>query len=217
MPLTQQDSGVFSGASFTASLPMASMAVNCVVLIVAGNTAVTTPSGWRTSATVNQFNQMGHYLFDLQGVSLQSVTVATAGGQGTWWIGEVAGGSYQSGAGGNAVSSGITAVTPNLTPAMGSPLLIASIASLSATPRTVSGWTNGFIEQADVCQAAAADAPMQGVAILEAATLGLTTYNTTVSYSAASTGRSSMIAAYATSTTPGAVWLAPNRRIGKRR
>lgn len=203
MPTVQQNSGTFTNASagtFTAALPGASSASNSVVLVVAGNTTITTPANW--NPRTSQVNFMGHYLLDRVGFSLSSVVVSVAAGQGTWWIAEVATGTYDISNSANATSLATTYVTPSLTPAAGTRLLIASIASVadsgSLAARTVSGWTNGFLEQADLCFVGN-DYPMQGVAILDSvAANGTTAYSTTATYSASSAGRSAIIGSYLT-------------------
>jgi hypothetical protein len=217
--IVQQASGTFTASGWVAALPAASSASNLVVLIVAGNTTVTTPSGWRTTTGTggNQVNDMGHYLFDRQGVSITSITMASAAGVGTWWMAEIAGGVFVSTSGQNNVASSTTYNTASLTPSAGTRILVASIASLASAQqvRTVSGWTNSFVEQADVCQPSA-DYPMQGVAVLDNTVAnGSTAYSTTTTYSIASPSRSALIAAY--TTTAGAAAPARVRRVGKRR
>jgi hypothetical protein len=197
VPIVQQASGTWSGTSVTPTLPGASSASNLVVLIIAGNTTVTTPGSW--NLRTSQVNQMGHYLYDRAGFSLTSVAVTTASGQGTWWIAEISGGVYDTSTSANSTSGSGTYVTPSLTPASGTRILIASLGSTSTVARTISGWTNSFVEQADVCQASA-DFPMQGVAVLDSvAANGSTAYSTTATYSLTSPGRSAIIASYATS------------------
>lgn len=219
MAIVQQNSGTFTNASagtFTASLPGQSSASNCVALVVAANTTITTPASW--TARTQQVNIMGHYLVDRTATALTSVVVSVAAGQGTWWIAEIASGTYDIAASANAGSGlNTTYSTPALTPTAGTRLVFASLGSTvtGGAARTVSGWTNGFVEQADVCQATV-DGPMQGVALLADFTAGgVTSYSTTTTYSTSSNGRSAIIASYATAA--GAVATAPVRRIGKRR
>lgn len=214
MGILQQASGTFTGTSFTPTLPATSSAANCVVLIVAGNTTVTTPAGW--TLRTSQVNQMGHYLWDRQGVALASVAVSNSAGQGTWWIAEIAGGSYQNASSVNAASNATTYVTPSLTPTAGVRTLIASLGSTHATTaRTISGWTNSFVEVADVCQATA-DFPMQGVAVRDDLTVnGSTAYSTTGTYSLSNGGRSAIIASYVTTAAPANVTGTLNAAVPK--
>jgi hypothetical protein len=199
MAIVRQASGTFTATGFSPTLPAASSASNCVVLVIAGNTTVTTPASW--TLRDSQVNFMGHYIYDRAGVSLTSVTITSAAGQGTWWIAEIASGAYQSSLSANNTAAGTTYNTPSLTPTAGTREVLASIASTAfsaGTARTVSGWTSSFIEQADVCEVTA-DSPMQGIASLDdLAAGGATAYTTTATYSANSVGRSAIIASYVT-------------------
>jgi hypothetical protein len=201
VPIVQQASGTWTGTSFTPTLPGASSASNAVVIVIAGNTTVTTPTNW--ALRQSQVNFMGHYLYDRAGVALTSIAMTSAAGQGTWWIAEVTSGAHDISNSTNDSTVLGSYSTPALTPTTGTRILIASIASTSsASPtvaRTISGWTNGFVEQADLCQQSA-DFPMQGVAILDSvASTGATAYSTTGTFSDLSTGRSAIIASYVTS------------------
>lgn len=208
MTIIQQASGTFTASGFSATLPGASSASNCVVLIIAGNTTITTPASW--TARQSNVNEMGHYLYDRAGASLTSVTVTSAAGQGTWWIAEIGSGAHDISSSANNIAQTTTYTTPSLTPTAGTRIVIASLASLTgfATVRTISGWTNSFVEQADVCQASA-DYPMQGVATLDDFTAnGSTAYSTTGTYSASSS-RSAIIASYVTGSGGGAPAIPP--------
>jgi hypothetical protein len=199
MSIVQQASGAFTGTSFTPTLPGASDSANCVVIIVAANTTVTTPTNW--TLRTSQVNLMGHYLYDRAGVSLTSVAMSNASGQGTWWIAEIASGAHDISSSANAGSGNSTTYnTPTLTPTAGTRLVIASLGSTitGGAARTISGWTNSFVEQADVCQPTV-DGPMQGVALLDDFTAnGSTGYSTTGTYSTSSNGRTAIITAYVT-------------------
>lgn len=216
MTIVQQNSGTSTGSSFTATLGSASDASNRLVLIVAGNTTVTTLSGW--SLRTSQVNFMGHYIYDRAGDGSASWGWSNTSGQLTWVLLEIQDGAYNTATSVNNQLSGTTYNTPNLTPAAGTKIVIASLGSTiaSATVRTVSGWTNSFVEQADLCQASS-DYPMQGVAVLDnLAADGTTAYSTTGTYSASSTGRSALIASYVTS-AGGAPALPPSLIMQTRR
>lgn len=211
MPIVQQASGTWTGTSVTPTLPGASSASNTVVLCLAGNVTATTPTNW--TLRTSQVAQMGHYWFDRVAASVTSVTVTTASGQGVWAIAEIAGGAYVTSNSVNNTTGAASYTTPVLTPAAGTEIMLASIAGLFTSARTVSGWTNGFVEIIDLC-ATATDNPMQGVAILDSVTAtGASTYSTTATYSNTSTGKSAIIAAY---NTTGAAATTAFRRIGKR-
>lgn len=212
MSIVQQNSGVFNGTSFTVTLPAPSVATNVVVVIVAGNTTVTTPAGWTLRSS--QVNFMGHYLYDRAGGSA-SYAFTNSAGQGTWWIAEIYKGVFDTApTGQNATSANTTYNTQSITPGAGTRLVVASLASVATggAARTISGWTNSFVEQVDLCQTTGAtDAPMQGVAVLDnLAANGSTAQTTTATYSASSTGRSALIASYSTraqvSTTRATTW-----------
>jgi hypothetical protein len=200
--IVQQNTGTAaSGTSFTASLLSASSASNCVVIVVAGSTTITTPASWtlRTSQVAN----MGHYWFERSGVSVTSQALAGGGASPeTWWMFEIASGVHQTSTGQNAVPNATTYNTPSITPTSGTKILLASIGSQMATgsfiARTVSGWTSSFVEQIDVCEASG-DYPMQGGAILPDFTAdGTTAYSTTATFSSTSSGRSALIGSYTT-------------------
>lgn len=192
MGLIQQNSGTFTGSSFTATLPGATATSNTVYVIVAGNTIINTPASW--TLRTSQVNQMGHYLYSRTGVALSSIAFTNSAGQGTWWAFEV-NGAYDTSTSANNAADATTYATPSLTPTAGTRSILASIGSLhvSSSVRTVSGWTNSFIEQIDLCQASA-DYPMQGGALLADITAnGSTAYNTTATYSMGSIGKSAII------------------------
>jgi hypothetical protein len=201
--IVQQASGLWTGTSFTPTLPVASSAANGILIIVAGNTTVTTPTNW--TLRTSQVNTMGHYAFTRDGVALTSVAMTSAAGQGTWYIAEIAGGVYQTSTSQNANTNSTTYSTLTMTPTAGTRELFASIGSTvtGGAARTVSGWTNSFVEQADLCQATV-DGPMQGVASLDnVAANGSTAYTTTATYSAQSTGRSAIAVSYVTTDVAG--------------
>lgn len=200
--LTQQRSGTFSSSGFTVSLPAAPSTNSCIVLYIAGNTTVTTPAGW--TLRQSQVNYMGHYLYTLTGSVSSSWTVSSAAGVGTWWVGEVTNSTYDLGASSNAPSSSTAYTTPSITPASGENILLASIGSVNSqsTARTISSWTNSFNEVADVCNPVS-DYPMQSVATYLVSADGSTNYNTSATYSAASTGRSAIICALKTTGATG--------------
>lgn len=211
MGIIQQASGAFTGTSFTPTLPAASTAANTVAIVVAANTTITTPTNW--SARASSVNEMGHYLIDRSGTSLTSVTVACPSGQGTWWIVELNGVHDISNATNN-VAPATTYTTPSIVPTAGTRTVLASLASTTsgAVVRTVSGFTNGFVKQIDVCQPTV-DYPQQaGAAVQDVTADGVAGYSTTGTYSASS-DRSGLIGAYVSSA--GAA-VARNRRIGKR-
>ena len=192
MGIIQSGSGTSSGSSFTVALPAASQPSSRVVVIVAGNTIVNTPSGW--TLRTSQVNEMGHYLFDRAGGG-SSWTFTNSAGQITWVAVEVANGAYDKSASANNPGGSLVYATPAIAPAPGT-VTVASIGSTStAGVRTVDSWTNGFVEVADLCYSGA-DYPMQGVA---QATGGASTQAT---YSLSSGGRSAIIASYVTADDP---------------
>lgn len=193
MPIIQQATGTWSGTSFTPALPAASLTGRSVVVFVAGNTTVTTPSGW--ALRTSQVNFMGHYLFDKPGDGTTGAAFTSAAGQGTWWILELAA-TFDIAASANDSTFATTYTTPNLTPSSGSRTLLASLGSLHATTgRTFSGWTNSFVEQVDLFHPSA-DFPSQGGALLDVVASGAA-YSTSATYSLNNDGRSAIIAAYA--------------------
>ena len=206
MGILQQNSGLFndggaSSASFTVSLPSTTSATSRIVLIIAGNTTITTPSGFTLQAS--QVNWMGHYLYDCAGGAMSWTVTPSAAGQGTWYVAEVDNGAFINALGANNAGTGTTYSTLSLTPTSGERVLFASIGGMSSTVvRTVSGWTGSFVEEADR-SVTTNDRPMQGVATRTVTANGSTAYSTTTTYSATSTGRSALIASYATTNANG--------------
>ncbi len=211
MSIVQQSSGTFTGSSFTVALPAASSASNLVVIVVAANITITTPAGF--TLRTSQVNFMGHYLLDAAGGGT-SYAITCSAGAGTWWAVEVKAGAYSSALSANDTTDALTYFTPAITPAAGLKLMLASIGSLTSATviRTVSGWTNSFVEQVDVCQPTA-DYPMQGGAALESTVDGATAYSTTTTFSASSTGRSAIISAYVTTAGGGTAALPKRPRM----
>ena len=198
MALAQSNTGTFGSTPFTVTLPAATNAANRVVLFVMGNTLITTPSGW--TLRTSQINHMGHYLFDRAGDGGSSWSVSGSAGQGVWWVGEVEAGVYNTAAGQNNISSSTSYTTATIVPSSGLKILLASLGSLDdgTAIRTISGWTNSFVEIADAGYAGA-DNPSGAIASLEVTGNGVTGYSTGGTYSSASTGRSALIASYVTS------------------
>ncbi len=194
--LSQQTSGVWSGTTTTVALSTAPAVTSTIVLIVAGNTTLSTPSGGWTLRD-SQVNYMGHYLYTLSNTTSLSWSITSASGNGTWWLGEITNASYESSVSSNLPSQATSYATPQLTPGSGSRMLIASIASVtgSSTARTLSGWAAGFVEQIDICNPVA-DYPMQGIATNIVAADGTTSYLAQADYSLTSTGLSAIIASF---------------------
>lgn len=205
--LAQQNTGTWSGTSVTVTLPSTPASTSCLILFVAGNTTLSTPSGW--TLRESQVNYMGHYCYTRTGTTQSSWTVSTAAGQGTWWLGEVTNAAYDASASANATAFDTTYTTPLIVPTTGTRMLLASIGSLSSTGvRTASGWTNSFNEVADICQATA-DNPMQGVATRTVTSNGSASYSTAATLSATSNGRSAIICSLVTSASGGGSDVTP--------
>ena len=195
--LVQQNSSIWTGTTMSVSLPSTTSPLSTIVLIIAGNTIVSTPSGW--TLRESQVNMMGHYLFTRTG-GTNSWNITTNSGAGTWYAAEV-GGGYETSLSDNDSGGDAWYTTPLLAPTVGNRLLVASIGSVSDEPytvRTVSDWTNDFTGVADICNATA-DYPMQGVAARSVTTDGVTSYETTATYSINSTGRSAIITSFTVS------------------
>lgn len=192
--ILQQNTGTWSGTTMSVTLPSSTNPSSTLALFVAGNTIVPTPAGW--TLRESQVNAMGHYLFTRSG-GTNSWSITTNAGQGTWWVAEIANSTYDSGVSGNDPWDYGEYATPSLVPSAGSHLLIASIGSLTDTSlvRTVSGWTGGFAEVADICNPTS-DYPMQGVATLSATADGVAGFMTGITFSSLSVGRSAIIGAF---------------------
>lgn len=192
--ILQSNSGIWSGTTMPVSLPGATSPSSTIALFVAGNTIVPTPGGW--TLRQSQVNAMGHYLFTRSG-GANSWNITTNNGVGTWYVVEIANAAYDTGAAANDPWDFTAYTTPSLVPSAGNRLLIASFGSLTDTSlaRTVSGWTGGFVEVADICNPTS-DYPMQGVATLSVTADGVAGYTTGVTYSSLSVGRSAIIAGF---------------------
>lgn len=191
--LLQQNFGVWTGTTMSVTLPSSTSPSSIVALFVAGNTTVPTPGGW--TLRESQVNAMGHYLFTVPG-GANSWSITTDAGLGTWYVAEIDGGTYDMSASANETSGAFPYTTPVLTPSAGNRLLLASVASLNVfNSRTVDSWTDGFTEVADMCNEAA-DNPVQGVAERVVVADGIAGYQTTATFSDASSGRSAIIASF---------------------
>lgn len=192
--IIQQDSGIWSGTTVSVSLPLLTSATSMLALIVAADTTVPTPAGWTLREA--QVNWMGHYLFTRDG-GTSSWSIPTANGQGTWCVVEIANATYESGASHNETWDYGDYSTLSVVPPTGSYVIVASIASMTdtSTVRTLSDWTNGFTEVADVCNAVG-DYPMQGVAARSVIADGVMGVMTSATFSSLSVGRSAIIAAF---------------------
>lgn len=191
--LVQQSSGTWSGTTMSVALPAPTHPASTLALIIAGNTTVPTPSGW--TLREGQVNWMGHYLFTRSGGS-NNWSIPTANGMGTWYVVEVGNATYGSSASANESWDYSEYATPSLVPSVGNCLLLASIASGTDTNivRTLSGWTGGFVEVADICNPTG-DYPMQGVAILSGTGDSIASFSTSATFSSLSVGRSAIITA----------------------
>lgn len=218
MGILQQASGTFSGGSpFTVALPGASSASSRVVLFVAGNTIISTPSGWTLRAS--QVNYMGHYLFDVAGggTSYTVTPGASSASAGMWYLAEVASGVFDRTVGDNQAGGDGSITSPIFTPTAGVRTLFASVGSLDdgTASATVDSWTGGYVEQTDL-SVALADRPMGAVATLDLTATGSTAYGTVATFSKTRIGRSVIMGSYVTSnnavtpvaTTTGATALA---------
>ena len=204
----QHNSGQHNGSgAFTVSLAAPAAPTSRVVVTIAGNTVVATPTGW--TLRTSQVNWMGHYLMDRPGGA--SSWTFTANGQLVWWVAELRDGTYIDAASANSTADATTYATPSLTPPAGHHTFVASIGTVSTTAtktaRTVTAWTGGFTEVADGC-VAASDYPMQGVAVLDDSTGGAARA-TTATFSGISGGRTAALAVYATSPEAGPPPVAP--------
>ena len=182
MALVEDAGAAFTVAgNFSVTLPAASSSANLLVVTIAGNMTVATPSGW--TLRTSQVNDMGHYMWTRQGDGASSYTF-NATGQGVWYIAEVAAGTYLTASGQNNVASASTYTTTSLTPTAGDRTMIASIGSLTPnnTNRTASAWLNSYVEESDFVQPTA-DRPMQATASLDVTANGSTAYSTGCTFS----------------------------------
>ena len=193
-PITQHNSGIWTGTTMSVFLPASTAPSATLALIIASNTALSTPSGW--TLRESQVNEMGHYLFTHLG-GTNSWNITTNNGSGTWWVGEIAGATYDVSQSANNTAGSHEYRTPAIVPTVGSRLLMASVASCSGDEivRTIIDWTDDFTEIADVCNPTW-DYAMQGVAVHAVSADGVTGYATTASYSSGVGTRSAIITSF---------------------
>lgn len=199
MPVAQQNSGTWNGTSAVITLPGASSAANLLVITINADVTMQTLAGW--TLRTSQVNEAAHYMWTKQGDGASSWTFTADGSlPGSWNIEEITNGTYLTATGQNNIALATTYNTTTLTPTAGERRMLASIGGLSSAGcRTVSGWTNSYVEQSDRCPAVNAF-PMQGVATLEVTADGATGYSTTATYSATEGSRTALHGAFGTST-----------------
>jgi hypothetical protein len=197
VPVVQQNSGLFNGTSAVITLPSATSASNLLVISIGADVTMQTLSGW--TLRTSQVNDMGHYMWTKQGDGASSWTfTADASLPGVWYVEEIENGTYLTATGQNNVSSQTTYGTTTLTPTAGERRMLASIGSLhNSSTRTLSGWTNSYVEQSDQCSNVPAR-PLQGTAALEVTANGSTGYSTTATYSVTNTSKSALHGAFGT-------------------
>jgi hypothetical protein len=198
VPVVQQNSGLFNGTSAVVTLPSATSSANLLVISIGADVTMQTLAGW--TLRTSQVNDMGHYMWTKQGDGASSWTFTADGAlPGAWYIEEITDGTYINATGQNNVTSQTTYGTTTLTPTAGQRRMLASIGSLhNSSVRTLSGWTNSYVEQSDQCSNVPAR-PLQGTAALEATADGVTGYSTTATYSLTNTSKSALHGAFGTS------------------
>lgn len=191
--ILQQNSGTWSGATMAVTLPASTSPSSTLALFVAGNTTLSTPAGWTLKES--QVEDIGHYLFTCSGGS-NSWNITTNAGVGTWYVVELGGSVYDVSSSVHNTSGSYGYDTPVLTPTAGHRLLLASVSSASTDgARTITSWTDTFLEVADICNLTAEN-PMQGVAVRDISADGVTGYMTAATYSQSVGTRSAIIAAF---------------------
>lgn len=212
MGIVAQNTGTTSGTSFTVSLGSTSAASSRVGVIYFGNTTVNTPGGF--TLRTSKVSGGAIYLWDTAGGG-SSWNFTNADGEGTWWVFEIANGVYNTSNSQNNDAQASTYTTTSLTPGAGTRCVIAAFGSLlpAGPVRTVSGWTNSFVEQQDFGNATA-DFPSQGdAARVDQVYSGAASTSTGVTYSASSFARYSIIASYGTTQVPQVASRRPNPRV----
>jgi hypothetical protein len=218
MGITQRASAAFTGASFTPTLSAASSASNLLVVLVLGNTTVTTPTGWtlKTSSVVSA----GLYWFEKQGDGATSWTFTCVSGGGTWNVFEIASGTTGAAAGGQANVASATYTSTTTTPTAGTRELLVGFegqATVSTSATTVTAMTGGFTELSGTdlqATTGTTDWP-QGVvgSIDDAATDGVTAYSSTATYSQNRGTKGALIGWVATTASSGPALATPTNVV----
>jgi hypothetical protein len=189
------------GATFTSG--------NTVVVIVFGNTVVSTPGSMTQRAT--SVVDLGLYAYDKTGAGESSIAFTNSSGSGTWHAWELSSGSaFLSPASAIQTSAGNTTYTTGtLTPTAGARHLLAAVGGVGGVAaRTVTAFSDSFTERADL-QVTAQDWPFAGFADRDVTADGVTAYSTTATFSGATaTARGAVLLAYSAivgDTTPPSV------------
>lgn len=131
---------------------------NLLVLVVGSDATVSTPSGWTSSAGTAQVQFEGHYLWWRISTGTETqvqyvLTTASVSAYAFLEFTSIAAAPYDVSNGQNAVGSPDNYATPAVVPTAGRRLAIASIGGTQGSPfllTGVSGWTNSYVEVADV-------------------------------------------------------------------
>lgn len=197
--IEQQNSGTTAAttpATFNATLPVGTTTGRQLVIIVSADATVATPAGFTLDRS--QVNNNGHYVFRKATASGETSWTFTpsASASAAWWAGEISGLTSTpldvtiSAGTASAVSSQSTGTTATTTQA--NALAIASVGTsngVNAVIVTQSGWTNSFVEQADVFTTKAAPTNVGvGVATKALSATGTQTSTATLSEPVAATG-----------------------------
>lgn len=199
MGVVGRSSGSFNTATGFSVTPQGAnfASGNVIVVMVFGNTVVTTPGSMtpRVSSVVD----LGLYSYDKTAAGESSIAFTNSSGSGVWHAWELSAGStfltpgsaIQTSAGGTTYTSG------TVTPTAGSRHLLAAVGGVGGGgARTVTAFDNSFTERADL-QVAAQDWPFAAFADRDVTADGTTAYSTTATFSGATaTARGAVMLAY---------------------
>ncbi len=199
MAILDRNAGTFlSSASVVVTRSTGSFGTGTVIVVVIiGNTVIGTPAGW--TQRTNSVSVMGLYSYDRTGAGEANFTfTASPAGQGAWFVWELTAGSTWDVGQANQIDSSLgTFITPTITPTSGSRhLLGVAGGNASTNARTVSSWSNGFVEWADLQSSQTGDGSFGAGADVDVTANGATTYNTTATYSGPVSTRAGFTLAY---------------------
>lgn len=168
-----------------------------IVVVVFGNTIITTPGGATLRAT--NVSNMGLYGYDIAGAGQASIAVtASPAGSGVWYAWELSSGSTWLTGNASETTGGATSYGLSVTPTAGNRHILAASGGLgSGLVRSVSSFSNSF-GLFGAAQVAAQDWPFAGGADLDTVAAG-SAITTTATFSASAGVVGGVVLAYVNS------------------
>jgi len=165
-----------------------------IVIIVFGNTIVTTPSGATVRAT--SVNNLGLYAYEIAGAGQSSITVNCSTGSGRWYAWELPGGASWLTGSASENTTGAVSYTVSVTPTAGDRHILVATGGVGAgLSRAVTSYNNSFT-LFGAGQSAAQDWPFAAGADRDVTATGSAISTTGTFNGAAQTAAGGVILAY---------------------